>query len=124
MAIRSRTAFAHYIKDLPLHLLFDLSAAVSHFLESDVIGTSPLLSRRSLRTCVRLQCVMYALNLNQGCGWWALSLWKRHDLFFPISHLVGLFRLDKRETERHQCSADDSKRTQRQRQQMEGAIIC
>ena len=43
IAIKSRSCVdGHYIKDVSLHLLSDLSAALGHFLESDVIGKTQL----------------------------------------------------------------------------------
>lgn len=82
----------------------------------------------SLRVC---DCVFkFALNalnlseLNQGCGWWTLSLWKRHDLFLPSAIwcvFSGLIRGNQRGISVLQMTVME---TQRQRQQMEEAMIC
>ena len=89
---------------------------------------------------------MYVLNLSElhhGYGWCLFSLLEGNDFFPPTSHLVCLFRPNKRETERHRSSADDrdgsgvgqcacththththTHKHTGQGQQMEGAPIC
>lgn len=78
VAIKSRPRVdGHYIKDLSPHWLSDLSAAVSHFMESDVIGQ--LWSSR-IFTCV---CYVWIFQRSIRAAGGGLFPWKEHDLFFP-----------------------------------------
>lgn len=60
-------------------------------------------------TFVCSKYVMYALNLWEpchGCGWRLFPCWRFMIFFFPTSHLVCLFKSNKR-TETDRSSADD-----------------
>lgn len=91
-------------------------------------------------TFVCSKYVMYALNLWEpchGCGWRLFPCWRFMIFFFPTSHLVCLFKSNKR-TETDRSSADDRDgswvgqrarththtSTQARGQQMEEAPIC